>query len=811
MASPPGPYLEVAVAAPLVHTLTYAPPPGVRAEELVPGQRLLVPLGNRLVTGFFLGTTSRVPEGVALKEAREILDPAPSFPETLIPFFRWIADYYHHPLGEVIKTALPKGILAKSSPAIILSSEGKKALEPDPPEWLAPWLGTCRIPPQETKKLLGQAARRTIEQWKERGWIVFRHEAERPKIRPKTMTWIVQAQDDGKTQPLKPSEEKVLAILQELGFPEQPVLQREVTGIYPYAGRALKSLELKGLIRREERRVFRDPVAGDPPPLERPARLTPEQEEALRVILPEIGKRRFSPVLLHGVTGSGKTEVYLRAAAHALDQGCQVIVLVPEIALAAQLEWHFVDRFGDLVAILHSGMSAGERFDQWCRLSQGEARIALGARSAVFAPLADVGLIIVDEEHDPAYKQEDGFRYNGRDLALLRGSLEHACVLLGSATPSVTTRYRAAQGMMKQVRLTTRVASQPLPRVTVVDLKKVPTVSGKPPIFSPMLFAALKENLNSNHQSLIFLNRRGFASLVICRECGKVLTCPNCQVSLTLHRREGLHLCHYCGFSLPLATLCPNCRSTALQGVGMGTERIEAELKRLFPQAMIKRLDRDTAANRAEYLATLKAMHQGEVDILVGTQMITKGHHFPGVTLVGIVWADAGLAVPDFKAAERTFQLLVQVTGRAGRGEAEGRVIIQTHQPEHYSIQLAQLHDDQAFFEKELALRKRLGFPPFGRLINVRFEGKDAEAVKEVAQAAGRRAQREATSSVAVLGPSPAPLARIRQQYRWQLLLKGKEIAPLHALACRVLEQTRAQAASSKVKMLLDVDPESML
>jgi primosomal protein N' (replication factor Y) len=814
--SAPTTYLEVAVAAPIHQTLTYAPPPD--AATLLPGQRLLVPLGNRQVTGYLLGFAEAPPEGTTAKAASEVLDQAPLFPANMIPFFRWISRYYHHPLGEVIKTALPGGLTRQSKRQLVLAEAGRAPVadfhaKEGGPTWLADLLAHGSLTPAATAKVLTGPEKKLCTQWLRNGWLELATVVSEESSRAKTEV-VVQmvARSEGPSPKLKPSEQKTLDLLNALTTSEpRAIPRRELTREYPGAGPALKTLAEKGLVVLEERRLFRDPFGEPPPFFPPPVQLTDEQQTALAAILPEIEARRFAPFLLHGVTGSGKTEVYLQAAEATLAQGRQVLVLVPEIALATQLEAHFYSRFGEQVALIHSGLSSGERFDQWSRIASGEARVVIGARSALFAPLPGPGLIIVDEEHDSAYKQEDGLRYHGRDLALLRGSMQQAVVLLGSATPAITTFHQAQSSKFRLLTLSKRVEERPLPEVEIVDLQAIKTVSGRPPLFSPQLTQALRRNFAAGQQSLLFLNRRGFANLMLCQECGQTMQCRHCQVSLTFHKGRKELLCHYCGYASRADIVCPNCRSGSLVPVGFGTERIEAELRELLPKARIARLDRDTTQNRRDFLAILKAVHAGEIDILVGTQMITKGHHFPRVTLVGIVWADAGLGIPDFRSGERTFQLLAQVTGRAGRGEEKGRVIVQTHQPNHYSVALAQAHDYQGLYDKEIALRQRLGYPPFSRLINLRLEGENEAQVRAFAEQLGTTARKKAAGKVEVLGPVPAPLARIRNHYRWQLLLKGAPIEALHALCQHLLDLSPQRAGSTAVKLTLDVDPENML
>ena len=816
-------YLEVAVAAPLATTLTYSAS-SETAAGLTPGMRLLVPLGNRLVTGYFFGVTEKPEEDYKIRSIRDSLDTEPLFPEEMIPLYRWVAEYYQYPIGEVIKGALPGGLTAGSGRRIRLTEEGVLHIpvagefqDRPQPSWVEDLLGKGTLSPAATRNLWRKGDRKILEKWESRGWVTISQEVMGPSTREKKEICITLAEGHPgpeSTEKLKKSEAKTLEIVVRLSDGRQrSVPRREITREYSGAAKALKSLAQHDLVSFAEETVYRDPFGERPPYFPEPERLTEEQQAALDQIIPAVRKETYTPFLLHGITGSGKTEVYLRAAAETRAQGRTVLVLVPEIALATQLEAHFCSRFGDTVALLHSGLSVGERFDQWLRVMRGEAKIVIGARSAVFAPLGNPGLIVVDEEHDGAYKQEDGLRYQGRDLAVLRASLQGATVILGSATPSVTSYFHAVHGKYRLVNLTKRIMERPLPKVEVVDLKKIQTVSGRPPLFSSELVRSLKENLNNQEQSLVFLNRRGFSNLFLCRQCGQTVQCRHCNITLTLHKGRRELVCHYCGFTAKEKTVCANCRSSELVGVGFGTERIENELQGLFPTARIARLDRDTTTNRRDYLKILKAVHNLEIDILVGTQMITKGHHFPHVTLVGIVWADAGLGIPDFRSGERTFQLLSQVTGRAGRGEKTGRVIVQTHQPEHYSITTAKTHDFEALYEKEIGLRQSLKFPPFSRLINLRMTGEREEDVREfairLASVARGRAKKE--GAVSILGPAAAPLSRLRGKYRWQCLLMGKSVESLHAFCRALLQGHSVSGKTDRVKLIVDVDPENML
>lgn len=834
---------EVAVDAPLPTTLTYSQPAG-RAHAIPAGCCVLVPLGNRQVTGYVLGKASSPDESRAvftIKPIAAILTEPPFFPASLIPLYRWIARYYHHPLGEVIRTALPLAPGAKSGRQISLTEAGTRALTSQfltedgqrYADWLTLLLKNGTLEPGTVRRLWREPAnKKFLQKLEQQELVTIRSMLLTSTVQPKTQTVFLpggplvpllaakgreaiveilrELQENEGT--LKKAELKALTLFLELFFEtnHQPVARALLSQHYPAIGPQLHRLTAQGMLELATERLYRDPFGEPPPFYPAPEHLTFEQEQVLASLLPAITGAKFAPFLLFGVTGCGKTEVYLQAVQHALALGRTALVLVPEIALATQLEAHFHSRFGAQLAVLHSGLSDGERLDQWQTVRQSTAKVVLGARSAVFAPLENLGIIIVDEEHEPAYKQEDGLRYNGRDLAVLRAQRFQCPVLLGSATPSVVSYYHCLQQKYTLLTMRKRVAEQPLPVVEIVDLAT--TKRSRPDlVFSDRLISALGETLEQGRQSLLFVNRRGFSSSMLCRDCGHILQCKHCQVSLTLHRGKKTLLCHYCGYSQHPATLCPACGSMKIAGLGIGSERIEEEVQQLFPEARVARLDSDTTTNRKHYLATLKAVRSRQVDILIGTQMIAKGLHFPHITLVGVVWADSGLGMPDYKAAERTFSLLSQVTGRAGRGEDAGRVIIQTYQPHHYAIHLSQHHDYTAFFEREIAAREPLGYPPFSRLASIGFSGLKEQQVQAIATAiAAFLRSQKGSDKVEILGPSPAPLVKLKDRTRWQLLLKSRYPSLLHEL-CEVLLTEKNRLCPQAVTMSLDIDPENML
>jgi primosomal protein N' (replication factor Y) len=742
---------EVAVALPLFHTLTYQVPPELGDSARV-GCLVKVPVGRRLVSGYLLGPAREIPDA-PLKDVQAVLDPGPRFGPEMAPFFRWLADYYHYPLGEALRQIIPGG----SSPtgarterwAMAVAGAGSEQSQPSPS--------------QKTPRRLG------------------------------------------------PRAQVILAYLSESGATSVTELNR----LFPNCYAIVKRLAQKGLISLEGRPALRDPLAGQIISCqEESLTLVPDQELARKEISHGLASGAFTPFLLHGVTASGKTEVYLAAAEDCLDKGRQVLVLLPEIALTHPVARQFRQRFGDRVSLLHSGMSDALRLDQWRRIMLGQVDVVVGARSAVFAPLPRLGLIVIDEEHDPSYKHEGGLPYQARDVALYRGQTAKAAVVMVSATPAVGTYYRARTGKYRYLNLNRRVTPQTLPNIELVNLKYERGGRGLKIISTP-LAAALRDVLSRGEQALLFLNRRGYATVVFCLFCGEVFRCEHCSVALTHHHQRDLLTCHYCGFERPLPDRCPECQSAALKRHGVGTEKVEAEAKRLFPEARVARLDRDVAPHSGRGLSILEDFAGGRLDILVGTQMITKGHHFPRVTLVGAIAADLSLFFPEYHAGERTFQLLAQVSGRAGRGEAKGRVLIQTYHPDHYVFSTIQAQDYEAFYREEIAARRELGYPPFTRLALVRLSGPDEANVSRQARRLAdtlRRAvkqERDLASLVRVLGPAPAGLAKLKGRFRWQLLIKSYGRPPLLATLSHV-RRLWSPPPRTRIDLSLDIDPASL-
>ena len=807
-------YIEVAVALPVFQTFTYGVSENVSAFIAI-GKRVLVPFGQRRVTGYILDTHDTAVEK-DVKLVLDVLDEDPLFPESMIPFFKWIADYYKHPIGDVIKTALPGGLNLYDYASIAISEKGQLALangsvtpvEKQILNHLAS--GSCRL--RDLSKLLKQnVPAALIQSLIHRGRITKTRILSGGTTRSRTVRYVALRRKDMSIDGLSAARQKIINILKARGKMPLKELKTSVSS----APTLVRSLEKDGYVEISHERLYRDPfgeaIRPEPAPV-----LTGEQQKAVSRICGNLNNG-FATFLLQGVTGSGKTEVYMQVAAAAMNRGHSVLVLVPEIALITQIEGRFRARFGDCVAVLHSGLSAGERYDQWRRIIRKDADITIGARSAIFAPFENVGTIIVDEEHDTSYKQESSLRYNARDLAVVRAKLNDCIALLGSATPSVQSYYNVEHNKFKEVNLTKRIEERPLPEINVVDLRKSRDARGIRRFITPELHQEMKATLARGEQILLFLNRRGFANFPICASCGQAIRCKHCDISLTLHQRANAYKCHYCGFTRASSSNCTECGSSRIKHLGLGTEKVESAVTGLFPEASIARMDRDTTTRKGSILKLLKGLKNKTTDILIGTQMVAKGHDFPNITLVGIICADLSLSFPDFRAGERTFQLLAQVAGRAGRGDVPGRVVLQTYNPEHFSILAAREQDFNSFYSQEIEFRKALNYPPLSRMIQLKISGKDKQKSATHARLLGdlchdfKSTNSPAYSAVGMLGPIEAALPKIARHYRWQILLKSSHAKVLHDFMGRLLAEHPRQFANRNVKVIIDVDPYFMM
>ena len=814
-------FIDVAVALPVPGVFTYEAP-----ETLLPfvetGKRALVPFGGRTVTGYILGwTKKKTKAGLRIKPIFDIPDASPLFPGSMTPFFKWISDYYMHPLGEVIKSALPGGLTRNDYVEVGITPSGEKIYQsPGASPLERRVFQSLSQTPAKLGRLLKTAGKDVpkalIYAMEKKGWVTVERTIKKEGIRPKMERFAALApghEEATATAPerLSESKKKILTALSEKG--ETSV--RELKQTVKTAASLIKSLEKEGRVVISEKRVYRDPMGEDVPP-DAGLPLTGEQETAVRRIISSLDSG-FSTHLLNGVTGSGKTEVYMRLTEQALSMGRNVLVLVPEIALISQTERMFRARFGNRIALLHSGLTPGQRYDEWGRILKKKAQVAIGARSAIFAPFESLGMIIVDEEHESSYKQDSGLRYNARDLAVVRAKLENASAVLGSATPSIQSHYNMTQKKYKDVRLEHRIHKRPLPDISMVDLRQTRDMRGIGRFISPELRKGMEEALNRKEQVLLFLNRRGFAGFPVCGKCGKSVRCVCCDISLTLHKAENAYKCHYCDFSIPSSSPCRFCGSPGIKNLGLGTEKVEEAVKKLFPQSRVVRMDRDTTQKRGSLLKILKDLRNNETDILIGTQMVAKGHDFPNITLVGILCADLSLNFPDFRAGEITFQLISQVAGRAGRGAAPGRVILQTYNPDHFTMLSAKNKDYHQFYQREIAFRKSLGYPPFSKMVLLMISGLDPKKTETAARDIGVFLKNGCLSepafqaSIEILGPVKAPLFKIANRLRWQILLKSPDAKKLRLFTKRLAMGNDPAMKNRHVKISVDVDPVFML
>jgi len=807
-------HIEVAIPLPVFKTYTYAVPEPLRS-KISPGKRVLVPVKKQRVTGYVLGPAK--PGKIrGIKNIIDIIDDASIFPENMIPFFKWISDYYIHPIGEVIKEALPGGINLNEYVTLHITESGQQAFTnagTDNAENQV--LNHIRKSPARLrdiqKKIDEKISNTLISKMERKGLITRRRELNRAGIRPKTERYARLTGTDISVEKLSNARKKIIQHMAASG----DVSIKSLTKIASSASRMIRAMEKEGHVSIFEKSVYRDPF-GEAVPPDSPPLLTFEQGQVVSEVKKSLGKK-FTTFLLAGVTGSGKTEVYMHVAEAIIKKNRTVLVLVPEIALISEVERRFRARFGDCIAVLHSGLSGGERYDQWIRILNRESPIVIGARSAIFAPLSDIGVIIVDEEHDTSYKQESRFRYNARDMAIVRAKQEDAVALLGSATPSIQSIYNVETRKFKELNLTKRIHRQTLPDITIVDLRKQQDFKGIRRFVTSDLHRAMKEALSRGEQVLLFLNRRGFASYPVCARCGESIKCDNCDITLTLHQKANAYKCHLCGYTKHAGAKCFICDSSSIKQLGMGTEKVEEAVKALFPDARVSRMDRDTVARKGALVKILKDLRNQKTDILIGTQMIAKGHDFPKITLVGIICADLSLSFPDFRAGELTFQLLAQVAGRAGRGDRPGRVILQTYNPDHFSILSAQKQDFIKFYNQEIGFRKDLQYPPFSRMIQLKISGKDKEKTRRFAEVFGELCHKIKTRNnsfskwIDVFGPIEAPLFRIKNRYRWQMLLKSVSAEPLHRFARELIAENNRRFSNRQVRLGIDVDPFFMM
>ena len=823
-------FAEVAIPVFIRQTFTYKLI-GELSRRARIGCRVVVPFNKKLLTGFIVNFHETLEGEVPLNDIREVeelIDETPIIESDMLELTRWMSDYYYASWGECIRAALPSGAAVATEQMLTITNAGRNelALHSGGFGWASSKhqalellfnLGTLNT--KELERHLPKAqVSSLIRQLRNAGFINITQRAGDSKLKPKLQNavrlsgqWSVvsgQLVETGvaedremsamngnydttdirsfakakKTNGKQPTTdhrplttEQQQRIINLLAEAEEAIPFSELLETAQVSSSVIRTLEKRGIVEVFAREVRRDPLAHLSTQQLDLVQLNDEQQGALDKINAQIHQREYGTFLLHGVTGSGKTEIYIRAMLEATRQGLGALMLIPEIALTPMFSRRLRAHFGDAVAILHSSLSDGERTDEWRRIKEGEARVVIGTRSAVFAPIENLGLIVIDEEHETSYKQDESPRYHGRDTAIMRAVQNRAVVVIGSATPSLESFHNAQTGKSTYIRLTTRYGNRPLAEVQTVDMREVFKKYGKQQTFSNELKQALAETFERKEQAIVLLNRRGYSSFALCRTCGEALRCINCDVTLTYHRYNSSLVCHYCNYMRPAPKTCPHCDGQYIQYVGEGTEQIEAKLKELFPDMNIARVDRDTTRRRGSLEHILMEFSAGTIDLLVGTQILAKGHDFHNVTLVGVISVDVGLSLPDFRAAERTFQLLTQVAGRAGRGDLRGRVIIQTYHPNHYALQCAKEQDYEEFYHREIAFRRSMHYPPFSALININVKDKDFERANAAAMDLARLLRESTTdASLRILGPAPAPIARIKGDHRFQILVKAR-------------------------------------
>ncbi len=803
-------YVRIALNIPSDKIFSYSVPDRFISHIAV-GMRVLVPFGKRMMTGYIVELTDEEDRG-DIKDILDILDGEALFSERDLSFYRWMSGYYIHPLGKVLKSILPGGIDIESSRWICLSCESDRIerarLSPGQRE-IAEML--VRHPTGISIKKLQREIKKNnvyddIKKLTALGLVTAEDRLRQPDVKRKTEQIIGLTVNQTEDRRLTEKQRTIIELLRKQG--DTPLTS--LNGLITHASATVRRLEKRGLVTVYSKEVYRNPhETYDIGSHGKPETLTDEQVTALRESTSGLLSRQYIPYLLHGVTGSGKTVIYFYAIEEVLRSGGSVILLVPEIALTPQLLSRVKERFDkNETAILHSGISQGEKFDEWRRIKNGSARIVIGVRSAIFAPTRDLRLIIVDEEHDQSYKQDDRIPYNARNLAIVKAKLNEAAIILGSATPEIQTTFNALERDFTYIPLTKRVDDRPLPHIDVIDMKNERDEKGRVPILSRPLKSAIQETLTAGKQTLLFLNRRGYTTFLYCRDCGYIFKCLNCSVSMTHHINDNVLRCHYCDYTVKAPPMCPQCKGYQIGNYGIGTEKVESHIKDLYPEARVERMDRDTTQRKGSYGRILTALDRGHIDILIGTQMITKGHDYPNVTLVGVLSADTSLNIPDFRASEKTFQLITQVSGRGGRGDTPGKVIVQTFNPGNYAIQRACRHDCQGFYSDEITQRRDFGYPPFSRMINFRVSSLKKETAEHCARKLESIARKlihngNTANQMRIMGPAEAPIARIKGKYRWHMILIGENVRALQKLTREIMAETKHLKATIKV----DVDP----
>lgn len=810
-------YVEAALPLPLRQTFTYSIPEGF-ADEIMIGARILIPFGKRTITGYVVALHTELDQELdieisAIKPVYQLVDSSPLLTPEIVELTKWSAGYYASSWGEMLKASLPAGINSAVENIALITAKGRDIISEPARSKALKFRVLERIsersemPLSDLAKEFGDsAAKRAFRELARDGSISTDERTVTTKVKPKLRKYVRIAKDIDSEKTLTQGQQRVIDALED-----GEALFMDLVDNAGVSASSINTLEKYGLVEIFTAELLRDPFANTSPLELNKITLNDEQSKVLKSILEPIETSKFKAFLLHGVTGSGKTEVYIRAMRRALEFGRSSLMLVPEISLTPIFSQRLRSIFGSDVAILHSSLSPGERFDEWRRIYSGNARVAIGTRSAIFAPLRDIGLIIVDEEHDSSYRQQESPYYNARDTAVVRAKNAGAVVVLGSATPALETFYNTELGKYEYLHLPNRIGGRPLAKAELIDMREVFKHTGKDVALSAQLITAIEETHSKGEQSIILLNRRGFSQYVLCRTCGESLKCKNCDITLTFHRREERISCHYCGYFEKAPKICPKCSGEFLYYMGDGTEKLEESLRKLFPNQRIERIDRDTMSKRGQMEKILMSFDRGEINMLIGTQMLAKGHDFHNVTLVGVISVDIGLGIPDFRSAERTFQLLTQVAGRAGRGNLPGKVMIQTYYPEHYALKHAAKQDFDAFRKDELKFRKQMNYPPFVVLASIMIKDKNQRYAERNAWLLGEclvRANNE--KKCRVLGPAEATIARLKGEYRFQILIKSADRRSLRNLIDFGLSDAEARNCDLKI-IQIEIDPINLM
>ncbi|WP_429844887.1 primosomal protein N' [Brevibacillus sp. FIR094] len=792
----------------------YHVPPWLRPLIRI-GSRVVVPFGPRQLQGYVIGIVEEdeaIPDRSRLKDVVQVQDDTPPLTPELLKMSEWMSKQYLCPWVTAVQAMLPAVLKGKSekwltaTDALDEEACGRSGL-------LWELFRKRQLPLTEVEKQFAEEYL-LVPGWIQSGLLATEYQV-RDKITRKQQSFVRSLLDEGKLEEVISSlparAEQMRRVLQlMLMHKEQSLSVQMLRDEYGITRSPLKSLESKGWIAIEQVEVYRDPYANRRFQEKQKPVFTSVQEAALTPILQSIESGTYTSFLLHGVTGSGKTEVYLEAIERTLEKGREAIFLVPEISLTPQMVERFKGRFGADVAVLHSALSQGERYDEWRKIIRNQVKVVVGARSAIFAPFRNVGLIVIDEEHESSYKQEETPRYHAREVALWRAKENQGVVVMGSATPALETYALATRGRYELLRMPERVGNRPMPQVHVVDMREELQAQNRS-MFSRKLHEMIADRLAKEEQMVIFLNRRGFSTFVMCRSCGYTMRCIHCDISLTYHKTNHTARCHYCGYTIAQPKHCPECQSEHIRFFGTGTQKVEAELAKLFPGIRVIRMDVDTTSRKGSHEELLNKFRTGQGDVLLGTQMIAKGLDFPRVTLAGIIAADTSLHLPDFRAAEKTFQLLTQVGGRAGRHELDGDVVIQTYTPEHYSIIHATKHDYPAFYQDEMMQRRRTGYPPYFRLVLITFSHEDVPVVIRGAHTMADYLRQRLAQTTVLLGPVASPIARVKDRFRFQIMLKYRDEPQLSDLLAQATAAFEEWNKQQKVLMTIDVDPYVLL